>query len=118
MRISDWSSDVCSSDLQVCRGGRFVAKAYRILTLSLYQLTDAGNSLSYATEQAVSSFNSWRCGLIEAVPSHSIPSGQGKKHMMNGTSTVKEAGTAKRTEERRVGKGVVRTCRSRWWADH
>src|SRR3546814_12714703 len=24
----------------------------------------------------------------------------------------------KRSEERRVGKGCVRTCRSRWWPDH
>src|SRR3546814_4965271 len=32
MRISDWSSDVCSSDLLSCRGGQFVCT---ILNMSL-----------------------------------------------------------------------------------
>src|SRR3546814_18675690 len=31
---------------------------------------------------------------------------------------VDRAGDAQRSEERRVGKEWVRTCRARWWPDH
>src|SRR3546814_10343659 len=70
MRISDWSSDVCSSDLQRRRGHD--QEARRIIATSITRL---------------------------AVP------------------CVSES-TVNRSEERRVGKECVSTCRSRWSPYH
>src|SRR3546814_1683613 len=65
MRISDWSSDVCSSDLQ--------------LRLALYPQLEAGSG-TYASGSAMLDRD--------------------------------------RSEERRVGKECVSTCRSRWSPYH
>src|SRR3546814_5668305 len=65
MRISDWSSDVCSSDLRPSAGTRYAA--------------DPGPC------------------IVVAVPS---------------------GGPCARSEERRVGKECVSTCRSRWSPYH
>src|SRR3546814_16821877 len=71
MRISDWSSDVCSSDL---------------ITLAR---VSAGPPAGKATTTVVGA------AALAAVPTR--PS---------------------RSEERRVGKECVSTCRSRWSPDH
>src|SRR3546814_4478703 len=72
MRISDWSSDVCSSDLgtafEVIRRGDAVAMV-------------AGGSEACVTRMSIAAF-------------------------------------ANRSEERRVGKECVSTCRSRWSPYH
>src|SRR3546814_9144285 len=67
MRISDWSSDVCSSDLQHSLGAGFVKHA------------------------------------AQAVAGDAWPGQQGDPQ---------------RSEERRVGKECVSTCRSRWSPYH
>src|SRR3546814_13295928 len=80
MRISDWSSDVCSSDL--------LSDEAAMLTGSIGMLPSA-------------SLNASNQGLYE--PSHgSAPDIAGKN----------------RSEERRVGKECVSTCRSRLSPDH
>src|SRR3546814_3787280 len=66
MRISDWSSDVCSSDLVVA--------------------TKASDSNGYTVAQAMDNYAGWF-----------------RTH---------------RSEERRVGKECVSTCRSRWSPYH
>src|SRR3546814_5641272 len=81
MRISDWSSDVCSSDLSTNSNARAVATA----------------SSPCAPRAA------WR------PPSSSNESG---------VDQHRSSAIADRSEERRVGKECVRTCRSRWWPDH
>src|SRR3546814_1104734 len=74
MRISDWSSDVCSSDLFAVLGGLFLA--LECIAIGLY------------------------CYMgIYARRLFARPSG-------------------KRSEERRVGKECVSTCRSRWSPYH
>src|SRR3546814_1110107 len=76
MRISDWSSDVCSSDLLLIAAG------------------------------------------------HACHHGRGRGHGMAGgagTETIAHRpciGRAMRSEERRVGKECVSTCRSRWSPYH
>src|SRR3546814_2536622 len=70
MRISDWSSDVCSSDLRLLVGERI--------------------------DQAHGAAAPVVVGQADAVP-------------------VRRAG---RSEERRVGKECVSTCRSRWSPYH
>src|SRR3546814_10284096 len=77
MRISDWSSDVCSSDLSVLRGCVLMA-------------------------WATASSSSELCEL------RSVPFG---KYCLSRPLVF-------RSEERRVGKECVSTCRSRWSPYH
>src|SRR3546814_15279802 len=100
MRISDWSSDVCSSDLPLSlmaeRIGR--EKAERIWRRS----RQAVDALRERTE---------RLGLaVDGATRGSI--------YLDGN--VLDAGglAHERSEERRVGKGCVSTCRSRWAPYH
>src|SRR3546814_6972063 len=75
MRISDWSSDVCSSDL-------FQLSSYKRL-LDIYSSSSK---------------------TIDALMKLELPSGVEVE--------------IKRSEERRVGKECVSTCRSRWSPYH
>src|SRR3546814_9446356 len=82
MRISDWSSDVCSSDLLTIDG------------VSVYPLRDLAPL--YADY------------LVREVSTQDLV-------------TIAQRITDKyraRSEERRVGKGCVSTCRSRWSPYH
>src|SRR3546814_17137525 len=100
MRISDWSSDVCSSDLD--------------------QLA-VGSSVSFAASAAggtVKNFKKWR----DADPDFAA---DWEEALEEGTDFIEDAATDRalkksdpRSEERRVGKECVRTCRSRWSPYH
>src|SRR3546814_207770 len=87
MRISDWSSDVCSSDLlgREDRAGppqdllRFQPGLYRL-----------------------------RTGRLHVVRIEAVQLGIEERHVRRET----------RSEERRVGKECVSTCRSRWSPYH
>src|SRR3546814_17648687 len=87
MRISDWSSDVCSSDL---RAG--VAPG----CCDIGALDEDGR----------------RIGIVE------IPPGEKRPRIVDGPAEQIEPWLAKRSEERRVGKECVSTCRSRWSPYH
>src|SRR3546814_16039164 len=87
MRISDWSSDVCSSDLGYgrpgARGGQDGA---------------AGGAAAAAGRPA---------GRLQ--PAH------GGRHRRRAVRSSRQAaGSAPRSEERRVGKECFSTCSSRW----
>src|SRR3546814_6272652 len=86
MRISDWSSDVCSSDLVTGSGSRLLqsSKVYDILSIQ----EDGGN-----------------------------PFGKGEVSNPRKVLFATTAGVF-RSEERRVGKECVSTCRSRWSPYH
>src|SRR3546814_5843745 len=89
MRISDWSSDVCSSDLK---------------TISVSAGTpDANEKLQEA--------------LILAEPGDVVELGAGTWTLTDGLSLHVDNVTV-RSEARRVGKECVRTCRLRWWPYH
>src|SRR3546814_17495744 len=108
MRISDWSSDVCSSDLRlmpVIQGRR----------PDDYERCLDGLALDYGLTPLIGVGSMCRRevsgpeGLI-AVFDHLdriLPKGV----MLHGFGVK---GTALRSEERRVGKEGVSTCRSRW----
>src|SRR3546814_8769711 len=81
MRISDWSSDVCSSDLR-----------------RLVVVADRARSLQGK-------------GALRRVPEGDRA---GQEHIVR---AAEEAGRT-RSEERRVGKECVSTCRSRWSPYH
>src|SRR3546814_19586833 len=103
MRISDWSSDVCSSDLAYEMASGYFADwlgkvddAIEIADFCIEKQkhNDAAFTLHQAAERA------YTCFLL--VRSQYVP----RSHNL------------KRSEERRVGKECVSTCRSRWSPYH
>src|SRR3546814_14843733 len=119
MRISDWSSDVCSSDLLAetqARNGRLDIRAPAaglVLTRDVEpgQIVSAGSGVLFRV--ALGGQMEMQAKLAEsdlARLSVGVP------------ATVTPVGTDKqfkgRSEERRVGKECVSTCRSRWSPYH
>src|SRR3546814_5714793 len=93
MRISDWSSDVCSSDLG---GSKDVIAAYKKIAASKSPFASRGDSSgTHAAELRI-----WKQAEIDVKTA--------------GTGWYRETGSGMRSEERRVGKECVSTCRSRW----
>src|SRR3546814_18761083 len=99
MRISDWSSDVCSSDLraglvaQRLQLGVIVADLAHILSLA-----PMIGSRSVARSQAQDSGSEQKCGQVNHA---------------NGRE-CKCALISRSSEECRVGQECVSKCRSRW----
>src|SRR3546814_17110955 len=91
MRISDWSSDVCSSDLQRKRAG--IAH-------------DLAAALAFGSVDDDHDIPPW-CAERPFSPLRTPPAS------MYGRSR-----RGRRSEERRVGKECVSTCRSRWSPYH
>src|SRR3546814_14559672 len=98
MRISDWSSDVCSSDLAPGRVAR------------LAQIADDGTHLA-DVRRAFQRSDEQLDGM-QRLPQVVARGGQ-----KAGLGAVRPLGRL-RSEERRVGKGCVRTCRYRWSPYH
>src|SRR3546814_17512928 len=107
MRISDWSSDVCSSDLRQ--------------DLCVYSADTRIQAIpfppAYNGRQGISLVNLW-------LPRCSYTSGDRPPHIYK-TNNKGRTGIGKwffprnnRTEKRRVGKECVSTCRSRWSPYH
>src|SRR3546814_14243259 len=103
MRISDWSSDVCSSDLAdsvqdaAHRAGFFTGRAHRfnLRCLVAGAAANAGEPLSVdALTDAVLAGAPDPATRFQILPPDM------------------------RSEERRVGKECVSTCRYRWTPDH
>src|SRR3546814_18951258 len=108
MRISDWSSDVCSSDLLPFENQWSAAQ------FKWYQLPGACAPASYT----------------DALDTTPVGPAVGEPKLMNITKSdahvsFKELeggqvycfGIPERSEERRLGKECVSTCRSRWSTD-
>src|SRR3546814_1161486 len=86
MRISDWSSDVCSSDL--------LERVARIVEPQAFDLRHAhGPGCSDCNEERLDAIRIARAATLDVIEQL-------------------------RSEERRVGKECVSTCRSRWSPDH
>src|SRR3546814_16067382 len=103
MRISDWSSDVCSSDLRkVMHGTRNFAKEE---AMSAAQCAQA---IQYGAD------------LIKDLVSDSVAGSIADSAAVSSCNTIGfgEMGIGNRSEERRVGKECVSTCRSRWSPYH
>src|SRR3546814_14192476 len=97
MRISDWSSDVCSSDLTLSDGTKV--------------WLHSASTLKYPSQFAASE----RIVNLEGEAYFEVSKGVQFKVLRHG-QTVEVLGTQfnVRSEERRAGKECVRTCRSRW----
>src|SRR3546814_20043240 len=103
MRISDWSSDVCSSDLQEeDRGFRKRPLQEGIADLLAGESVVLARRLLGALDEACVTdevLHAWEAAdILDLVEDHQRPD--------------------LRSEERRVGKGCVSTCRSRWSPFH
>src|SRR3546814_13431034 len=97
MRISDWSSDVCSSDLQWNHMGR--RQEIKQFILGNFLFTDDDSAFTDDTsliQQGIVDST----GILELIV------------FIEETWPVRVP--AERSEERRVGKECVSTCRSRW----
>src|SRR3546814_15207052 len=95
MRISDWSSDVCSSDLQA---GAFADECVAALRTGIER--ESGNCHDLAALLVRQSRGDQRSGAGFRLD-HDHPQRE-----------------ARRSEERRVGKECVSQCRSRWSPSH
>src|SRR3546814_18021525 len=98
MRISDWSSDVCSSDLQQARHAD-----------QLHRELEDRLAAAHAAVEA-------RDGEIESlVTAHATELAAHRETAQTaGALRVELAQHTARSEERRVWKACVSTCRSRW----
>src|SRR3546814_1232385 len=93
LRISDWSSDVCSSDLQLLQ--RDGAKSAQHEKGAVGEVDDAEGAEDESEPEGDQRVGA---ALVEAV------------------ENLQYYGIHRRSEERRVGKECVSTCRSRWSA--
>src|SRR3546814_20996695 len=94
MRISDWSSDVCSSDL---------LKAVEPARVTARQIEAARRAITRHIK---------RQGRVWIRLFPDVPVSQKPAEVRMGK------GKGSRSEERRVGKEGVSTCRSRWSPSH
>src|SRR3546814_5949592 len=92
MRISDWSSDVCSSDLCASPYGR----------------AEVRRSARHVKGQQT----------VAAAHRHPPPSGRILHRLHHFLDAADAFAVDRRSEERRVGKECVSTCRSRWSPYH
>src|SRR3546814_18129107 len=95
MRISDWSSDVCSSDLSRVDSPAFVVDAAK-LRANCQVLADIRDAAGIRMLAALKAFSMWSVAPILG-------------EYLDGVCA-----SGLRSEERRAGKECVRTCRSRW----
>src|SRR3546814_20707967 len=111
MRISDWSSDVCSSDLTRVDGG-WLVNGQKVWTSGAHV---AG--MGCATVRTNPDVPKHDGITMMAIEMHAEGVGVRPLKMTNGDSEFKEGcfhDGFESTEERRVGKKCVRTCKSRW----
>src|SRR3546814_11339138 len=98
MRISDWSSDVCSSDLGelVPAALRALRKGGRVVCAGIHMSEIPGFPYDLLWgERQMALLQTWGTAA--------------RRHPVGGLG---------RSEERRVGKECVSTCRSRWSPYH
>src|SRR3546814_12097104 len=101
MRISDWSSDVCSSDLS----GRQEGKRY-LRPCTPRTRPASGSGIENVIDKP------WRKAMAGTALVTGASSGIGRAVAL----ALAQAGY--RSEERRVGEECVSTCRSRWSTYH
>src|SRR3546814_12466734 len=97
MRISDWSSDVCSSDLLNVTGADDVVRKVKEVFASLYN----DRAIAYRVHHGFQHEDVFLYAGVQLM----VRSDCGASGVL-------------RSEERRVGKECVSTCRSRWSQYH
>src|SRR3546814_19696750 len=100
MRISDWSSDVCSSDLLM---------AVRVNKAGVHRVLIPANLHPFYRATLRTLLSPQKIAIAEIA----FDPATGRIDQ-----AALEAAGHERSEERRVGKECVRTCRSRWSTYH
>src|SRR3546814_15568289 len=111
MRISDWSSDVCSADLALTAEGMTPDWVAGISIGAINAAIVAGNP----PERRVAQLRQfWETVSANWIAAPAIEDDQFREayHQLSAASPLL------RSEERRVGKGCVSTCRSRRLPDN
>src|SRR3546814_11601351 len=114
MRISDWSSDVCSSDLELT--SRSSSGSTRV-TMQF----DLNRNIDSAAREVQAAINASRADLpatLRSNPSYRKANPSAAPMMVLALSSETKTPQQIRSEERRVGKECVSTCRSRWSPYH
>src|SRR3546814_11869068 len=99
MRISDWSSDVCSSDLEDVRGLIDIVDVHR----------DRGAAVRAVIVLAADAVDADRRRCHAAEIRCDAHAGDLRRQILEVRDTIVGS-----TDERRVGQECVSTCRSRW----
>src|SRR3546814_14522522 len=132
MRISDWSSDVCSSDLPVVEiVGRLQEAPVPLDDASEFDRLFIGDVDSRFPGSNAFQRLADRADLMQDLPrelddadsltrrvSHQHAFLQASRRLAQGPADDTELLGQFRSEERRVGKECVSTCRSRWFPYH
>src|SRR3546814_7106122 len=111
MRISDWSSDVCSSDLDAFLE---VEAAFNATQHFIACTEHAGEQVEFFGEQFQYTLVGLVAGVQEVDDHHVVALAV----TVAAANALFDALRVPRSEERRVGKESVSTCRSRWSPDH
>src|SRR3546814_1746976 len=105
MRISDWSSDVCSSDLAIEQDYFKIGREFLVVT-DPPKHTQLKRIFSQPfTPKRVAALTDSTKALVDS---------EIDRFVEQGTVAI----VSERSEERRVGKECVSTCRSRWATNH
>src|SRR3546814_13812082 len=102
MRISDWSSDVCSSDLRIDIGRVLPVVGRALLDL---RFLGAGDADDIVADDEIAQFGNLLARGGDRAFGRLV-----RLHLRRARDD--------RSEERRVGKECVSTCRSRWSPYH
>src|SRR3546814_14659154 len=129
MRISDWSSDVCSSDLtvtvwdrdpvlaseklrqveKIIQGRDFTCMVEGLNAVEAWLGSLPGQVYANVRQPPISTLN-----LAHLIPLSAVWAGAERDEHFGQPPLL----NARRSEERRVGKECVSTCRSRWLPYH
>src|SRR3546814_19604921 len=111
MRISDWSSDVCSSDLRLREHPQMrAARQVPMLLDRILVGVEPGASLGLPAREVAHLGHAVR---LAHPLQHAIELG-----LVGEPFVAHREPAAERSEARRVGKECVSTCSSRWSPDH
>src|SRR3546814_13334322 len=128
MRISDWSSDVCSSDLVYCIDGscetieRIANDEFKDAVTALHAMDEARGQFDPETltlfRGTRNTCSSKVFGVLNCCKGKGFPLIPGLSLLVALGCSREEVLTPESSEERRVGKECVSTCRSRWSPFH
>src|SRR3546814_17537437 len=136
MRISDWSSDVCSSDLEILEasragvqvgvviGGGNIFRGAGLAAAGMDRVTGDNMGMlatvinALAMQDALEQLGAF-ARVMSALKINEVCEDyirrRAIRHLEKGRIVLFAAATGNRSEERRVGKECVSTGRSRWW---
>src|SRR3546814_11612932 len=116
MRISDWSSDVCSSDLLTPQGGNDGSAGFN-QPLSPWSICRRVECEGPRSAKQGGEFDTEAVGVARPAGGKVIAVADGEATLKT-IHRIARNGGGDSSEERRVGKECVSTCRSRWSPYH